>query len=271
SRMSEELDGAFGAFELTRAATLLYQFLWHDLADRYVELAKDGLNGARGEPIARESRATIAFVLDRLLRQLHPFVPHVTEELWHALPHEGESLAVAHWPNATEATQDPGAEVAVDVVLEAIRALRNLRAESHVPATERPAGGVVPAGPEEARLLESERATIVRLARVERLDIVAPGAAPPPTPARAVSPRGEFFLLLRDAGAAGEALERERAKLQALLDKTRGRLADPGFRDRAPPSVVEEARAKAVELEERIRKIAANLAPVPVPTSETPS
>jgi len=268
SRMSEELDGALAAFEVTRAATVLYQFLWHDLADRYVELAKDGLNGARGEPLARESRETLGFVLDRLLRQLHPMVPHVTEELWHALPHDGDSLAVGRWPRADEAPRDPGAEVAVDVVLEAIRALRNLRAESRIAASVRPPAGVRPAGTEEARLLERERATIVRLARVESLEILAPGESPPPTPARAVSTKGEFYLVLADAGAAGEALERERTKLQALLDKTRARLADPGFRDHAPPNVVAEAGAKAAELEERLRKIAANLALIPPPRSE---
>jgi valyl-tRNA synthetase len=271
SRMSAELDAALGEFELTRAATLLYQFLWHDLADRYVELAKDGLNGARGEPLARECRETLAFILDRLLRQLHPIVPHVTEELWHALPHEGDSLSVAAWPRPEEAPRDPEAEVAVEVVLEAIRALRNLRAESHIAAAERPPAGVLPAGPEAARLLLSERATIVRIARVESLDVLAPGQAPPPTPARAVSPKGEFYLVLRDAGAAGESLERERAKLQALLDKTRARLADPGFRDHAPAAVVAEAEAKSRELEERIQKIAANLALIPPPRSEESS
>ena len=263
SRLAQDLDGALGRFEATRAATLLYQFLWHDLADRYVELAKDGLNGTRGEPVARESRETLAFILDRLLRQLHPFVPHVTEELWHALPHEGDALAVAAWPGASQAPDDPQAEVAVEVVLDAIRALRNLRAESHLAAAERPPAGVRAAGPDEAKLLRSESATIVRLARVSALDVLAPDASPPATPARAVTAKGEFFLLLADAGAAGEARAPERAKLQALLEKTRARLADPGFRDRAPATVVAEAEAKASELEERIRKIDLNLPAVP--------
>ena len=108
----------------------------------------------------------------------------------------------------------------------------------------------------------------MRLARVETLEILGPDQAPPATPARAVSSKGEFYLVLRDAGAAGEALERERAKLQALLDKTRARLADASFRDHAPPAVVAEAEAKSAELEERIRKIAQNLALIPPPRSE---
>ena len=251
-----ELDAALGAFELTKAAGVLYNFLWHDLADRYVEVAKESLGGARGEAAARESRATLLYVVDHVLRSLHPMVPHVTEELWHALPHDGDALAVAAWPTSQEVRNDPGAEIAFEVVWDAIRAFRNLRSEAKVPASERPAAAVVPTGAEERGLLERELPTVVRLARLASLAILPDGAERPTAPTRSVTEHGEFFLLRDEPAGATEALERERERLTALLEKTRARLADPGFRDRAPPAVVAETETKLRELEERLRRIA---------------
>ncbi|HYA55101.1 MAG TPA: class I tRNA ligase family protein, partial [Thermoplasmata archaeon] len=110
-RARDEVEKAINDFRPTQAATVLYDFLWHDLADRYVEIAKEALLGHRGEPAQREARQTLLFVVERSLRMLHPFVPHVTEELWHALPHPDTLLAVTPWPPADEAPADPIAEV----------------------------------------------------------------------------------------------------------------------------------------------------------------
>jgi len=255
-RAAEEMDGALAAFEPTRAVTVLHTFVWHDLADRYVEVAKEALLGRRGDPELRAARATLLYVVDRTLRRLHPFVPHVTEELWHALPHDGEFLATAGWPPPDEAPSDPEAEVAMETVLEAIRLLRNLRAEERIAADVRPAAWIRPAGPEVAAVLAREASTIARLARIPPVTFLDPGAPAPPGAAGRVAPLGECFLERPAASSAEfEALTREREKLRVLLDKDRARLADPGFTSRAPPSVVAETREKARELEERIRRI----------------
>lgn len=261
SRTAEEVDAALTGFEFTRAATALHSFVWHDLADWYVEIAKDALLGRAGEPTARAARATLLFVLERSLRLLHPMVPHVTEELWHALPHSGDSLALASWPSSAEAPRDPEGELALTVVFDSIRALRNLRAENRVPVTDRCRVALLPAGAEESRVLREEQATLVRLARLESLEFLAPGSPRPGRSASRVIPAGELFLTLPEAGTAEtDTLERERAKLAELLEKTRARLADPTFRLRAPPHVVQEAEEKARELEERIGRITLHLA-----------
>ncbi len=255
-RAAEEVDRALDEFEPSRAATALYGFVWHELADRYVEMAKETLQGKRGEPAQREARAVLAFVLERTLRRLHPFVPHVTEELWHALPHEGELLATAPWPAPDEVALDPVAEVEMAPVLETIHLLRNLRAEGRVPPEAVPAAWVRPSGAEVERLLTAERATIERLAKVHPLELLGPTDPPPAETGRRVAPTGECFLA-RPAPTAADsaALERERETLAALLAKTEGRLADDGFRRRAPPEVVREAEAKAVDLRTRIGRI----------------
>jgi valyl-tRNA synthetase len=261
-RASEEVDAALANFDPTRAATVLHGFVWHDLADRYVEIAKETLAGRRGDPALRESRATLLFIVERTLRWLHPFAPHVTEELWHALPHEGALLATARWPATDEAPSDPVAEVEMETVLESIRLLRNLRADEHVPAGSVPRAWIRPAGPEVARVLQNERPTVGRLARVQPLEFLDPGAPTPSGVGSRVAPFGECFVERPlTAPVETETLGRERDKLSGLLGKTRARLDDPGFRARAPPEVVAETEEKAREIEERIRRIDEHLKP----------
>jgi valyl-tRNA synthetase len=147
-------------------------------------------------------------------------------------------------------------------VLEAIRLLRNLRSEEHVPAGSIPPAWIRPAGPDVARVLESQRGTILRLARISPLTFLAAGDPAPPGTGSRVAPLGECYLERPPAGPEeNEALERERSKLHDLLEKTRKRLADDGFRARAPPDVVSETEEKARELEERIRRIDDHLKP----------
>ncbi|MFZ0892805.1 MAG: valine--tRNA ligase [Thermoplasmata archaeon] len=265
-----DVDSALSTYEFTRASQLLYQFVWHDLADRYVEVAKEGLRGKRGEAVARETREVLLFVVERTLRLLHPWVPHVTEELWHALPHTGDALMVAPWPSAGEAPLDAEAEVAMEVLGESVRILRNLRAENRISAESLAPAWVRPAGTVEAQLMESERETIVRLARVERLELIGAGAPAPTGAASRVAHQGEFFLGLPPAREEDRrALEREQEKLLELLAKSQARLADRGFLDRAPAAVVTETREKVRELTERLALIEDHLSR-PLASGTTP-
>lgn len=254
------VDAALAEYEFTRASQLLYQFVWHDLADRYVEIAKDALRGKRGEIGARETREVLLFVVERTLRLLHPWTPHLTEELWHALPHSGESLMIAAWPDASEVSADPEAEVAMEVLGESVRILRNLRAENRLPAETLAPAWVRPAGMVESQLIRTEQDTIVRLARVARLDLLGAESPAPPGTASRVAPQGEFFLELPAASEEERGtLQREQEKLLELLAKSQSRLADRGFLERAPPAVVQETRDKVRELTERLGRIEEHL------------
>ncbi len=198
----------------------------------------------------------LGFVFERTLRQLHPFVPHVTEELWQALPHEGELLALAPWPSPEEAPTDGPAVAEMEIVLDAIRALRNLRTETETPAPEQPPAAVRAAHAEADRVLRAREPLVRRLARVASLAILPADGAPPARSARAVTVNAEYFLERpAETPGASESLARERAKLVELLEKARRNLSDEGFRSKAPAHVVAEAEAKASELEERIKKI----------------
>ncbi|MCI4326733.1 MAG: valine--tRNA ligase [Thermoplasmata archaeon] len=263
-----EVDRALGAFEFSEAASTLYQFVWHDLADVYLEWVRSDLAGANGEANAQTARHVLTFVTERTVRALHPFVPHVTEELWHALPHAGDLLALAPWPRPEEAPLDPEAEVAVGVVLEAVRALRHLRSEHQVPLPATPDGFVRPTGPGTVELLTGQRAVVRRLARLGELAILDPAAPAPPGTRGTVRPSGEYFLAVAETAPSSDALLREQELLTSVLTKTRERLTDPGFRSRAPSKVVDEAEAKARELTERLMKIAEQLGR---PPAETPT
>ncbi len=255
-RTAEEADTALAEFAPSRAATALYGFVWHDVADRYVEIAKDALSGRAGEPARRAAQATLGFVLERTLRLLHPFAPHVTEELWHALPHDGELLALARWPEAAEVPPDPDAVREMEPVLESVRLLRNLRSDEGVEPDATPRAWLRPSGPEAAGVLAAQAATIARLARVQTVTLLEPVETPPVPAASRVAPLGECFLERPStAPARSAALERERERLAVLLAKTRARLADPKFVRSAPAEVVEEHRRKEAELAERLGKI----------------
>ncbi len=260
--LAADVDAALAGFEFTRAAGLLRDYLWHDVADRYVELAKEELLGRRGEVDARRARGVLLFVLERTLRQLHPMVPHTTEELWHALPHEGEMVGRAAWPRPEEAARDPEAEAAVDALLEAVRALRLLRGEPGFSPRDRPAAWVRPASPAVGEVLRREAVAIARLASVGPVAQLAPGDPAPPGRLAGVSPIGELFLERPVAGEASdvESLLREKEKLAGLLRASRDRLEDPVFRERAPPPVVRATEEKIAELSERIRRIEGHLA-----------
>ncbi len=255
-----EVDTALEALQPSRAAGALHGFLWHDVADRYVEIAKDALTGGAGEPARRESQATLLFVLERTLRLLHPIAPHVTEELWHALPHDGELLAVAPWPRASEVPADPLAVLQMAPVLEAVRLLRNLRSEESVPVTASPPAWIRPSGPGPAEVLARETATIARLAHVGRLVLLGGSDAAPSGAASRVAPLGECYLEVVGGATSAEALTKEREHLQGLLTKARARLDDPAFVRAAPPEVVEEHRRRAAELAARVRRLDEHLA-----------
>lgn len=261
-RTVDAFDQALAAYDISRAAGLLHSFIWYDLADRYVEVSKEALAGRRGEPLREETRAVLLFTLERTLRLLHPLVPHVTEELWHSIPHQGDLLARARWPRAEEAPDDPEAVVAMEVVYSAIRTLRSLRTENHVAPTSLPPAWVRPSGEDTSEVLRAQRALVLQQARVGALDFLDAGAPPPARTAPSVTAHGEFFLALPSGGSPAErlAMERERDKLAALLVKTEERLAGAGFRDKAPPEVLKAAQEKARDLSERVRRIEEHLA-----------
>ncbi|MGH7751834.1 MAG: class I tRNA ligase family protein, partial [Gemmatimonadales bacterium] len=133
ARTARAVTADLEAFEFDKAARALYDFLWATYADWYVEFAKVTLAAGEAEP-RRAAQWTLWRVLEGTLRLLHPIMPHITEEVWHLLPHDGESIMIAPWPDPPAAWIDDEGEGAVEELSEVIRAIRSLRADLGVPA-----------------------------------------------------------------------------------------------------------------------------------------
>jgi len=254
----------YGFGEMTR---VLYDAIWNEYCDWGLELAKVRLAEESLEPAEREATWwTLVEVLDTYLRLLHPVMPFVTEALWAAIPHRATDpglLIVARWPAALERDLDAEAEVGTVVAL--ITEIRNARATANVPAGAVLEARVhVPSGL--GATFEALRPAVERLARVRplhrELTPEALHAASSPDDLAVVVPGGEVEASIRtaavDPAAAAldrERLERELAEAEGWLLAARARLANDAFMAKAPPPVVEGARAREAELAEQVVRL----------------
>ncbi len=169
SRTIAAATGSFEQFRLDEAAKTCFDFVWHDLADWYVETVKPRLEAR--DAGAAAAQAVLAHCFDTALRLLHPVVPFITEELWQKLPGraEQELLVTAHWPARRVDLEDPDAELQFERVKQAIEKIRSIRADYRIPPKARLRAAIVIRGSDRPAAFESERETIVRLGQLERL------------------------------------------------------------------------------------------------------
>ena len=246
------------------AGRQIYDFLWGEYADWYIEISKIALYGAEAAAKSR-TRHVLTYVLDQCLRMLHPFVPFVTEEIWQHIPHEGEALIIARWPHVDQAMLDDEAESDMNLLMDLIRGIRNARAEYTVPPS-RKISAVIQAG-EWVDLLTEQRELFVRLANIDNDSLEIAATLPQPPDQAAGVTVGSVTSYLPLAGLVD--LEAERARLQKERDnvahqitRSEGLLAGDGFAKRAPKEVVERERDKLenlkatrTALEERLKSL----------------
>jgi len=262
----EAVSAAHEAYQLGDVTRLLYDAVWSEYCDWYLELAKARLSDADATPAAREATWwTLAWVLERYVRLLHPVMPFISEAVWARLPHEPgdpELLIVADWPDAARerGLSDTATGAAVEALLDLVRAVRNARS-----AAELEASGWLEADlvlPDRA-VREAYAALEVPLGRLARLRPVRVHAAAADLPSAAdgglvvIAAAGEARL-----SRAGADLVRERGRLERELDDARRllaaaehRVANADFAAKAPPAVVDGALARATELRELVRRL----------------
>ncbi|MDI6870502.1 MAG: valine--tRNA ligase [Bacillota bacterium] len=256
-RVTQKLD----RYDLGEAGKAVYDFLWNEFCDWYLELAKPRLYGKQGEEERRVAQTVLWYVLEGTLRLLHPFMPFITEEIWQSLPHCGEALIVAPWPKVPRALHDAAAEREMHLVTEVVRVVRNLRAEYRVePGKAVPA--LVRGGKGALELLEDTRPLLLPLARLSDLALLPAGAPTPEQAVTAVAAGVEVFLPLAgliDVARERERLEKETAAAAAEAERLQAKLADAGFVERAPAEVVQKERTKLAAAEERLTLVRARL------------
>jgi valyl-tRNA synthetase len=251
-------------YRFAEAAQAIYHFAWNEYCDWYLEMAKPRWALAeRGTPLAPEEAADLRTsrwvawkVLEGILRLLHPFMPYVTEELWQALPHDGETLALAAWPRARRNWFDAAAEREVRFLQDVVVAVRNLRAEQKI-APGRAVPVVVRGEAAQLELLERLDAQLRPLARIETLTLARDGSRPA-VAASAVVDGAEVFLPLAgliDLDEERARLAREAEKLLTDLEGTRKKLRNQDFLRKAKPEIVDRERARLTQLEETLDKM----------------
>jgi len=262
----EEADEALEAFRFDRAADALYHFVWHEFCDWYIELVKPrfGAADAAVEPGGDEAtaQAVLLEVLGMILRMLHPFMPFITEELWHKLPQPESYLATAEWPPHDSSRIDPVADREMDALQEVAAAIRNMRAESNIDPSKRIEVQFCSKDAGEARLLREHGDLIAGLVRGERLHVVD-AFADGLVAARGVAGKTDIAIPLEgllDLGAERERIQKDLARVQKDLAGRSRRLNNPSFLERAPAEIVEKERRVLAELEERQNRLTANLA-----------
>ena len=257
AQVREGLD----AYKFNEAASAVYQFLWHEFCDWYIELIKPALYQDRDPGRKWVAQNVLARVLDTSLRLLHPFMPFITEEIWQNLPGVEGSIMVAEFPRLREDEIYPREEARMELIMKVIGAIRNLRSEMGIPPGKK--ADVILYSPREDTLsfLEESRKYMENLARTEKLDFQSGGPRPKGS-ATAIVEEVEIFLPLK----GWFNLEEEEKRLQKELDRvfqdlsrTRGKLQNRDFVSRARPEAVEKEKEKAGALAAREAKLKESL------------
>ena len=239
-------------------AQALYQFLWHEYCDWYLEIVKPDFYG-EDEDAGALARSVAAVVLEKVLILLHPVMPFITEELWHKLPHTSGSIMKAAFPEAQAQRIDPAAEEQMETLMAVIVAIRNIRGEMNVsPALKVEVVCLCEQGSEPELLKEHER-TITDLAKVSRLTVARAGEIDKPKYAAGTVVRNvEVFVVLKDIldfESESNRLQKELGKLEKEFGLTYRKLSNDDFLQKAPHEVIEKERDKNARLGEKIEKL----------------
>jgi valyl-tRNA synthetase len=259
SATAETVRAHLDGYNFNLAAETLYEFTWHDVCDWYLEMAKPRLQAGSDEAV----KGVLCHVLRGVMQLLHPFIPFITEELWHALEAEGDSISLAAYPSPDARWSDADAERRMAIVKSATTGVRTARADVNVPANARVSVIARTDLEEVATTLRDSDAALQALSGSESWKVVTGHAfAPPAGAARQVFPEFELYVPLADL----VDLDAERARLRKALAETskdlaavEAKLANEEFLKRAPAEVVEKERGKLDEFSQKKARLEASL------------
>jgi valyl-tRNA synthetase len=268
-RMLEQIEAALRDYRFDFAATALYEFTWYEFCDLYLELTKPVLQGdTTPEAVKRGTRRTLAEMLEALQRALHPLMPFITEEIWQlAAPlagRTGPTVMLQPYPAVKEFPRDAEAEREVDWIRGFIVGIRQIRSGMDIAPSKKLPVVLQNASAEDLARVDKHRAFLERLAGLESIHPLAPGATAPQS---ATALLGELTILvpmagLIDAKAEIERLEKQIAKTKDNLRKTQAKLSNENFVKSAPPNIVAQERERAADLERTIASLETQLARV---------
>ena len=259
-QVSEEVTRALEEYRFNDAAGLCYQFVWHEFCDWYLEMAKQGLYG-NDKAIKESSRDIVQEVLMAALKLLHPFMPFVTEEIWHRLPATEGSIMVAKFPEPSDFMGDEDALREMDLLMGVVTGIRNIRGEMNIPPSKKVNIVIDVADEDVAVVLRQNMAHIQTLAKVEQVSI-ASGVPKPEASATAVFGQIQVHILLKGLLDFEEEIKRlgkEIKKIEKDMELSQRKLSNEEFLTRAPAEIVEDVREKVRIFSLKLGKLTQNL------------
>lgn len=257
---SRDITRLIDAYEFGETGRLLYNFIWDDLCDWYIEFAKLSLYG-EDQAAKKKTQSVLAYVLDRTMRLIHPFMPFISEEIWQHLPHEGETVMLASWPVYDPAFENPESVAEMNLLMDVIRAVRNIRAEVNVPMSKKVELLLKPVNEQIAGIIDRNADYIRRFCNTSEYQSSL-GLATPEKAMTAVVTGVELFLPLAgliDIAQEIARLEKEIQHLNSEVERVEKKLNNPGFVSKAPEKVIEEERAKLADYSDKRSKVIARI------------
>ena len=253
--LAKEVTDNLERFELGIAVAKLYDFIWDVFCDWYIEIAKIRLQSGQG---ADTAKAVLVYVLTDILKLLHPFMPFITEEIYQAIPHDTESIMISKWPKYDPALSFADEEAQMEKIMDAIRAIRNRRAEMNIPPIKKSKVYVETAF---ADVFAVGSEFIKRLAYASDVEI-ADGFGNLGNTVTIVTNDAKIYIPLGDLvdfEAEAKRLQKELAAAEEKLAFINKKLDNPGFVNKAPEKVVQQNRDEAAKLTEKIANLRSSL------------
>ncbi len=251
--VTENLD----KYELGIAVQKLYDFIWDEFCDWYIELVKPRFFEEGEANITAQQ--VLSYVLSNTLKLLHPFMPFITEEIWQALPHEGESIMISSFPTFDEKLDNKDAEAHMEVIMDAIKGIRNVRNKMNVPPSKKAKLFIIT---DEEDAFSDATVFFEKLASAQGVVIAKDKKDVPENAVSVVVNKAEIYIPfdeLVDREKEIERLSKEKANLENEIKRVEGKLNNKGFVDKAPASVVEEERKKGEKYKEMLEKVIESL------------
>ncbi|GAB6991415.1 valine--tRNA ligase [Paenibacillus pini] len=257
---SRDITRLMDSYEFGETGRLLYNFIWDDLCDWYIEFAKLSLYG-ENEQAKKNTKSVLAYVLDRTMRLIHPFMPFISEEIWQHLPHEGDTITLAAWPEYNAEFENAEAAREMALLMDVIRAVRNIRAEVNVPMSKK-IELMIQAGDEQVlQIVKRNEIYVQRFCNTSSFEV----GTDLPTPDKAMTAvvtGAELFLPLAgliDIGQEIIRLEKEIQNLNNEVERIEKKLGNQGFVAKAPAKVIDEEKAKLADYSDKRSKVFARI------------
>lgn len=259
--VANEVTQNLDKFELGIAAQNVYDFIWNEYCDWYIEIVKPRLYGEDG--ISKDTAKFVLIkVLKDMLKLLHPFMPFITEEIWSNLPNTSSRLIKAQWPVYSENEHFEAEEQNMQFIMEAVTKIRNIRAEMNVAPSRKARAVFIPSKDIVKEYLSDASGYFATLANITEIQVLADKSQVNEDTATAVMDGTEICLPLADLidfEKEIERLEKEKVKLQAELDRVNGKLTNEKFMSKAPENVVAEEREKLAKYQEMMNTVSERL------------